>query len=78
MSIDKEDDYQHNLMIPLMEEAIRDAVRKARETGMAITYLRQDEGHSEIVVERNGIVTVLKRIPNVQTTIKPGTYRIVK
>ena len=79
MTLDEEDDYQHNMMIPLMHEAIREAVRKAREAGLPITYLRRTNGdYSEIVVEHNGEITVLKTILSIKPAIEPGRYLLRK
>lgn len=74
MTLDEEDDYQRDIMIPLMKEAVREAVRRTKEAGLPYTYLRQvNADYSEIVVEHNGEITVLKTIPN-GPSIKPGRY----
>ena len=75
MTLDEEDDYQHNMIIPLMHEAVREAVRRTKEAGLPITYLRQvNADYSEIVVEHNGEITVLKTIPSIKPAIEPGRY----
>lgn len=75
MTLSEEDDYQHGLMIPLMEEAIRDAVRAAIDAGLPITYGRRVGDVYEIVVEHNGEITVLKTITNkLSSSLKPGRY----